>query len=108
MQKNTADWHRADVVAALKKVGWSVRALSIASGLGPNTLKNALSQPYPKAERIIADALGRRFGRNDMQLGISVQRSIGQLMLKRIVRNKNEKITHLNSQPLNFYYEKCS
>lgn len=29
-------------------------------------------------------------------------------MLKRIVRNKNEKITHLNSQPLNFYYEKCS
>ena len=42
MQKNTADWHRADVVAALKKVGWSVRALSIASGLGPNTLKNAL------------------------------------------------------------------
>lgn len=60
MQKNTADWHRADVVAALKKVGWSVRALSIASGLGPNTLKNALSQPYPKAERIIADALGMR------------------------------------------------
>ena len=34
MQKNTADWHRADVVAALKKAGWSVRALSIASGLG--------------------------------------------------------------------------
>ena len=60
MQKNTADWHCADVVAALKKVGWSVRALSIASGLGPNTFKNALSQPYPKAERIIADALGMK------------------------------------------------
>ena len=38
MQKNTADWHRADVVAALKKAGWSVRALSVASGLGPDTL----------------------------------------------------------------------
>lgn len=58
MQKNTADWHRADVVAALKKAGWSVRALSMAHGLSPNTLKGALTSPYPKAEKIIADALG--------------------------------------------------
>ena len=61
MQKNTADWHRADVVAALKKAGWSVRALSIASGLGPDTLRNALYCPfYPKGEKIIADALGMK------------------------------------------------
>ena len=60
MQKNTADWHRADVVAALKKAGWSVRALSVANGLSPNTLKSALSMHYPKAERIIADALGMK------------------------------------------------
>lgn len=58
MQKNTADWHRADIVAALKKKGWSVRALSVASGLSPNTLKTALSSPYLKGEKIIADAIG--------------------------------------------------
>lgn len=63
MQKNTAtnkpeDWHRADIVAALTKTGWSLRALSVANGLSPDTLKNALSQPYPKAERIIANAIG--------------------------------------------------
>ena len=58
MQKNTADWHRADVVAALKKAGWSVRALSVANELRPDTLRNALYCPfYPKGEKIIADAL---------------------------------------------------
>lgn len=30
----------------------------MAHGLSPNTLKGALTSPYPKAERIIADALG--------------------------------------------------
>lgn len=58
MQKKTADWHRADVVAALKKNGWSVRALSMAHGLSPNTLKTALGMPYLKGEKIIADAIG--------------------------------------------------
>jgi Ner family transcriptional regulator len=55
---NATDWHRADVVAALKKVGWSVRSLSVAHGLHPDTLAAALTKPYPKGERIIADALG--------------------------------------------------
>lgn len=63
MQKNTAtnksqDWHRADVVAALKKSGWSLSALGRAHGLSSNTLKSALSTSYPKAERIIAEAIG--------------------------------------------------
>lgn len=57
VQKNT-DWHRADIVAALKKRGWSVRALSVASGLSPNTLKGALQFPYLKGEKIIANAIG--------------------------------------------------
>ncbi len=60
-QKNAdalKDWHRADVVAELKKKGWSVRALSIAAGLSPNTLKGALQFPYPKGEQIIAAAIG--------------------------------------------------
>ncbi|MER1978055.1 helix-turn-helix domain-containing protein [Pseudocitrobacter faecalis] len=56
--EDRADWHRVDIVAALHKQGLSIRALSVRSGLKPDTLKNALSRAYPKAERIIADALG--------------------------------------------------
>jgi Ner family transcriptional regulator len=51
------DWHRADVVAALHKKGWSLRQLSREAGLSDGTLKSALDKPYPKAERIIAAAL---------------------------------------------------
>ncbi|MDQ2822426.1 MAG: helix-turn-helix domain-containing protein [Pseudomonadota bacterium] len=53
-----ADWHRADVVAALHKKGWSLRALSRHSGLSDGTLKSALDAPYLKAEGIIAAAIG--------------------------------------------------
>jgi Ner family transcriptional regulator len=53
-----ADWHRADVVAALHKNGWSLRSLSLQSGFGAGTLKTALDKPYLKAERIIAAAIG--------------------------------------------------
>lgn len=58
MEQKNADWHRADVVAALKKKGWSVRSLSVAAGLSPNTLKGALQFPYLKGEKIIAEAIG--------------------------------------------------
>lgn len=52
------DWHRADVVAALHKKGWSLRELSKQSGLSAGTLKSALDRPYKKAEGIIAGAIG--------------------------------------------------
>lgn len=64
MQKKSAnlpevsDWHRADVVAELKKKGWSVAALAREVGLAESTLYSALSRPYPKGERIIASAIG--------------------------------------------------
>lgn len=60
MQKNIAnnDWHRADIIAALKKRGWSVRELSRQAGLSSSTLYSALDRPYLKGERIIATALG--------------------------------------------------
>jgi Ner family transcriptional regulator len=59
MQKNIAgDWHRADIVAELKKKGWSLAALSRHVGLSPNTLKTALAAPYLKGEKIIATAIG--------------------------------------------------
>lgn len=52
------DWHRADIIAALKKRGWSLRALSLQNGLSEGTLKSALDRPYRNAERIIASAIG--------------------------------------------------
>lgn len=52
------DMHRADIVAALRKKGWSLRALSRLNGLSDGTLKAALDRPYLKAEGIIAAAIG--------------------------------------------------
>ncbi len=52
------DWHPADIVAALRKCGWSLRALSLHHNLGAGTLKNAMHKPYPKAEKQIANAIG--------------------------------------------------
>jgi len=57
-QKNSHDWHRADVIAALHKRGWSINALAEAHGLAPSTLRSALDKPYPKSERLIAEAIG--------------------------------------------------
>lgn len=52
------DWHRADVIAALKKNGTSMAALSRQSGLSSGSLYNALVRPWPKGENIIAQAIG--------------------------------------------------
>ena len=52
------DWHPADVVAGLRKRGWSLRRLSAHHGYMPTVLKNALHKPWPKAERLIAEAIG--------------------------------------------------
>lgn len=53
------DWHRADIVAALRKQGWSLRRLSQHHGYKSATaLNNALDRPWPKGERLIAQAIG--------------------------------------------------
>lgn len=52
------DWHQADIIAELKKKGTSMSALSEAKGYSRHTLRNAIHRPYPKAERIIAEAIG--------------------------------------------------
>lgn len=57
-QKNSHDWHRADIIAELHKRGWSLARLAKAHGLAPSTLGSALDKSYPKAERIIAQAIG--------------------------------------------------
>lgn len=53
------DWHRADIVASLRKAGWSLRQLSKLHGYAsPTTLVHALSRSWPKGEQIVADAIG--------------------------------------------------
>ena len=59
-QKKTSlnDWHPAEVSAALRMKGFSLRQLSLLNGYGnPNSLAKALHHPYPLAEAIIAEAL---------------------------------------------------
>lgn len=53
-----SDWHPADVVAALWKAGTSIRRLSRTNNYAGDGLKMALRRPWPKAEAIIASAIG--------------------------------------------------
>ena len=53
------DWHRADIVAALRKAGWTLRRLSKHHGYAQaTTLVQALNRSWPKGERLIAEAIG--------------------------------------------------
>lgn len=54
------DWHKAYIVAALHAAGTSLRKLSVANGYKPSVLKHALASPWPKAERLIAEAIGEK------------------------------------------------
>lgn len=51
-------WHPADIKAALEKQGWSLRRLALAYGYSAKSLSMVLRRPWPKAERIIAEAIG--------------------------------------------------
>ncbi|MDE9538900.1 helix-turn-helix domain-containing protein [Xenorhabdus bovienii] len=55
VQKN--DWHQADIIAALRKRGTTLAAVSREAGLSSSTLANAFSRPWPKGEWIIANYL---------------------------------------------------
>ncbi|PWD64442.1 helix-turn-helix domain-containing protein [Pectobacterium parmentieri] len=56
--KNTEDWHKADIIAALRKKGTTVTEVSRNAGLSSTTLANALSRPWPKGEYLIAQVIG--------------------------------------------------
>jgi Ner family transcriptional regulator len=53
-----ANWHPADIGAALKKRGWSYRRLSVHHGYSPTVFAAVVQRPWPKGERLIADAIG--------------------------------------------------
>jgi len=42
---NKQDWHQADIIAALRKKGTTLAAVSRGAGLSSSTLANALSRP---------------------------------------------------------------
>ena len=52
------DWHQADIIAAIKKKGTTLAAVSRHAGLSSSTLSNALTRKWPKGERLIAEAIG--------------------------------------------------
>lgn len=53
-----ADWHREDIIAAIRKKKKSMAALSREHGLASGTLSNALTKPWPRGETIIASVIG--------------------------------------------------
>ncbi len=55
---STENWHRADILAAIKKKGGTLAQLSRSHGLHARTLYNALERHWPKGEQIIADYIG--------------------------------------------------
>ncbi|WP_422979672.1 helix-turn-helix domain-containing protein [Undibacterium sp. TC9W] len=58
VKEKQQDWHRADIKAALEKAGWTLRQLAIANGYVAGVMCHPLNQQYPKAEAIIAKAIG--------------------------------------------------
>ncbi|MFO6298768.1 helix-turn-helix domain-containing protein [Rahnella selenatireducens] len=54
------DWHSADIIAAIKKKGTTMAAVSRDAGLSSSTLSNALTRKWPKGEKLIAETIGVR------------------------------------------------
>lgn len=52
------DWSGNKIRVAVKNSGTSIRQLSIAEGLKPESFGQALHRQYPNAERAIAQAIG--------------------------------------------------
>ncbi|WP_350262481.1 helix-turn-helix transcriptional regulator (plasmid) [Pantoea sp. BJ2] len=53
------NWHRADILCAIRKAGSSLSALSREAGLSSSSLSNVFYRPWPRAERIIAEFLDK-------------------------------------------------
>lgn len=56
---NLRDWHRQDILAAIRKRGISAAELARRNGYSnPATFYNVFKVPYPKVQKIIAEYLG--------------------------------------------------
>lgn len=52
------DWSKNKILFLLREKGTTLSSLSRQEGLAARTLNNAFYRPYPKAEKIISEALG--------------------------------------------------
>jgi Ner family transcriptional regulator len=55
-----SDWHPADILAALKKRGYSLAGLSVANGYHATAAGKALKRSWPALEAVIAEAIGMK------------------------------------------------
>lgn len=55
------DWHPRDIKSELDKANWSLRQLGFHHGYtGDSSLSEVFRRPWPRAEEIIAAAIGRK------------------------------------------------
>lgn len=54
------DMHRADIVAAIRKTGWTMQDLMREAGLSKSAGTRALTQPWPRVQAVIASHLKMR------------------------------------------------
>lgn len=52
------NWHRADILAAIRKQGTTLSELSRQAGLHERTLYNVLERHWSKGEKIVSDCIG--------------------------------------------------
>ena len=52
------DWHKADIKCALEKRGYTFFRLSRLNGYADTSIQMVIHHPWPKAERIVAAAIG--------------------------------------------------
>ena len=87
MEIKSNDWHKADIIAALKKKGTTLAELSRKSGLSSSTLSNALVRPWTKGETIIAKALNLKPSQHRPSRYIN---SMTKQPIKRVLRKKQD------------------
>lgn len=56
-EDQNADWHPADIKAALEKRGLTLRQLSVQAGYAEDSLKSVLRTPCRPYQQIVAKAL---------------------------------------------------
>lgn len=101
------DWHRADIIAAVRKTGTDLSKLSVKHGLGIGVLRNCLNHPYPKYERIIAEHIGvtpqiiwpSRYHADGSPKSGRGERGLGRYKAKRkfIRTQKNSNVNQVNN-----------
>ncbi|UAN64755.1 helix-turn-helix transcriptional regulator [Serratia sp. JSRIV006] len=52
------NWHRADILAAIRKQGTTLSELSRQAGLHERTLYNVLERHWSKGEKIVSECIG--------------------------------------------------